>query len=308
MNFMVDLLAWLWEVATGPVLDALGITNVPGKGDDWPHVWWIVPGSLSFFPIHAAGYHAKGSNKNVIDRDISSYIPTIRSLFYAREKMADLNDLEASSHVDVLLVAMPTTPGQNDLPFANDEVQGIANLFQPSTAVLSLKNPSKNDVLTCLNEARTVHFACHGISSSIEPGQSMLCLNDWQTEPLTVSDIALLKLSRSQLAYLSACHAANNRSGTLLDEAIHIAGACQMTGFPNVIETLWHVNDAHSSRVANEFYLGLLEHNEINAQRPAISLHKAVHHLRERLRREPGFTREIIPDPLVWAAYIHSGA
>jgi CHAT domain-containing protein len=215
---------------------------------------------------------------------------------------------EASSHADVLLVAMPTTPGQNDLPFANEEVQDIANLLSPSIAVLSLKNPSKNDILSCLNEARTVHFACHGISSSIEPGQSMLCLNDWETEPLTVADIASLKLSRSQLAYLSACYAANNRSGTLLDEAIHISGACQMAGFPNVIATLWHVNDAHSSHVANEFYLGLLEHNEINAQDSAISLHKAVRHLRERLRREPGFTREIVPDPLVWAAYIHSGA
>jgi hypothetical protein len=53
-------------------------------------------------------------------------------------------------------------------------------------------------------------------------------------QPLTVGDIAALKLDYPQLAYLSACHAASSIAYRLLDEAIHMAGACQLAGFPSV--------------------------------------------------------------------------
>ena len=34
-----DILAWLWDTAAGPVLDALRITQAP-DGPVWPRVWW----------------------------------------------------------------------------------------------------------------------------------------------------------------------------------------------------------------------------------------------------------------------------
>ena len=49
-----DVLAWLWDEAAGPVLDAPGYTSphVPGTG--WPRIWWSPGGFLSLLPLHAA--------------------------------------------------------------------------------------------------------------------------------------------------------------------------------------------------------------------------------------------------------------
>ncbi|EQB46468.1 hypothetical protein CGLO_14483 [Colletotrichum gloeosporioides Cg-14] len=62
----------LWDVMACPVLDKLGFLEPP-RGGDLPHVWWILTGSLSRLPIHAAGYHQEGSFDTVMDRVISSY-------------------------------------------------------------------------------------------------------------------------------------------------------------------------------------------------------------------------------------------
>jgi tetratricopeptide (TPR) repeat protein len=76
-------LAWLWDTVAGPVLDALGLTpHAPGAG--WPRVWWIPTGPLAFLPLHAAGYHGTAEGRSVLDRVVSSYAPTLRTLAHAR--------------------------------------------------------------------------------------------------------------------------------------------------------------------------------------------------------------------------------
>ncbi|CUS09060.1 unnamed protein product, partial [Tuber aestivum] len=49
-------------------------------------IWWIGVGQLSMAPFHAAGDHSPGSTRNTISRAISTYIPTIKALSYARQK------------------------------------------------------------------------------------------------------------------------------------------------------------------------------------------------------------------------------
>ena len=82
------VLEWLWDVAVCPVLDELGFSQTPTR-ESWPRVWWIGCGLLNILPIHAAGYHESASNPPLcaIDRVISSYAPTVKSLAYARERV-----------------------------------------------------------------------------------------------------------------------------------------------------------------------------------------------------------------------------
>lgn len=86
-----------------PVLQELRLDSVCEK--NLPRVWWIGVGPLAKAPFHAAGDHSPRSTRNTLSRVISSYIPSIKALSYAREKR-----LELSTACSLLLVAMPTTP------------------------------------------------------------------------------------------------------------------------------------------------------------------------------------------------------
>jgi hypothetical protein len=74
----------LWKCFANPVLDALGFTTTPSG--EWPHVWWIMTGLLTIFPIHEAGLHTKGCADSVLDRVISSYHTSVQSLVRGRKR------------------------------------------------------------------------------------------------------------------------------------------------------------------------------------------------------------------------------
>ena len=83
---MKVILEWLWDVAVKPVLDELGFTQIPQLDEVWPRVWWVGSGLLNILPIHASGYHDSTPPQTALDRVISSYAPTVKSLAYARER------------------------------------------------------------------------------------------------------------------------------------------------------------------------------------------------------------------------------
>jgi CHAT domain-containing protein len=56
-----------------------------------------------------------------------------------------------------------------------------------------------------------------------------------------VASLADVQPHRAQLAFLSACQTARNPARDLLDEAIHLASAFQLAGYPHVVGTLWSV-------------------------------------------------------------------
>lgn len=306
---MKRILEWLWDVAVSPVLDKLGFQEPP-ENRDFPHVWWISSGLLNLLPIHAAGYHDH-SNRNVLDRVISSYAPTIKCLAYSRHQAAHMSIWERGKERQqkALIVGMSNTPDQNELPYVDEEIKCLNGLFARSISRTVLQTPAnpptKADVLSQLRGSQIAHFACHGESTLTDPSQSRLFLSDWQTSPLTVADIISLKLEDPQFAYLSACHAANNRVVDLLDEGIHLAGAFQLAGFPFVVGTLWQIDDEHCVQVAKSMYTAMIGDGQIiDVTLSAPALHNAVDALRDVTRGESGGE----DDPLVWATYVHMGA
>src|SRR5436305_2067469 len=76
-----------------------------------------------------------------------------------------------------------------------------------------------------LQACHRAHFACHG-ESTANPSTIRILLSDWQSNSLAVADIAALKIQNAKLAYLSTCNSVRNRDIYLLDEGIHLAGAC----------------------------------------------------------------------------------
>jgi hypothetical protein len=118
---VTDLLAWLWDVIADPVLDALGITGPPAPGGRWPRVWWCPTGPLTMLPIHAAGHPQPG--RCVLDRVISSYLPTLGALVRARHAGP------APGTGGLLTVAMPETRDRRPLPSARQEAARVAAGF-----------------------------------------------------------------------------------------------------------------------------------------------------------------------------------
>jgi tetratricopeptide (TPR) repeat protein len=296
-----DTLGWLWEALASPVLDRLGITGPPRDGQPWPRLWWCVPGLLSFLPVHAAGHHytrADAAPATVLDRVISSYTPTIRALTHARRPRpavtGDRGD-RPGARDQVVTVVMPHTPGAPDLPGAQAEAAGLQQRFPGQVTVLTGADATHDRVLAALPAGQWAHFACHGTSDLNNPSASCLLLTDHQQRPLTVVDVARLRLDDAGLAFLSACSTA--RPGArLADEAIHLASAFQLAGYRHVIATLWPIGDQHAVDITDHIYTTL---TTTGGSDVAGAVHAAVRQMRQQWG----------PDtPSAWASHIHAGA
>ena len=301
---MNKVLRWLWDVAISPVLEWLGFTDSPIDDAAWPRVWWVRAGLFTYLPLHAAGYHDEGRGRTVLDRVISSYVPTLKCLQQSRHKIA-LN-LAKPERKEMLVVGMPSTTGEPDLDSVNAEMSELQALLGSEATFLT--NRDKREVLDVLEHSRIVHFSCHGMSEQ-DPFRSRLLLNDHLQDPLTVKDIRSLRIQSAELAFLSACHSGTSAlSGFYLpDENIHLSTAFVLAGFPSVIATMWYVYGDHSAVVAREVYSYMVRDSvRVRCDLSAKALHFAVRNLRKNLREK--FKGKVLPDdPLVWAGYIHSG-
>ncbi|GGM18013.1 CHAT domain-containing protein [Streptomyces fumigatiscleroticus] len=298
-----SVLGWLWDAVTEPVLDrleALGVLRTQSDGPDTDaaptRVWWSPTGQLTFLPLHAAGHHDGAGRdgarpRTVLDRVVSSYTPTIRALVHARGRTT-----APPAEGGLLVVAMPRTPGARPLPGAERETE---YLRAQRPTVLSGTAATSAAVRAALARHRSAHFACHAVSDPADPSRGRLLLHDHTDDPLTVHDISGLALSGCRLAFLSACDTARN-AVRLADEAIHITSAFQLAGFPEVIGTLWPINDAFAARLAVGFYaaMGPAGHGAAHPSHAALALHRSLRAARDAYRAAPA----------LWAAYLHTGA
>jgi CHAT domain-containing protein len=147
-------------------------------------------------------------------------------------------------------------------------------------------------VLVVLRKARWAHFACHGAAELANPSASRLLLTDHEERPLTVVDVARLRLEGTELAFLSACETVRP-GGLLPDEAIHLASAFQLAGYRHVIGTLWSIDDEHAVDIADDVYAAITATGNV-----AGAVHAATRRVRNRW----------VDRPSAWASHIHVGS
>ncbi|RYP13180.1 hypothetical protein DL765_007007 [Monosporascus sp. GIB2] len=269
-----QLLEWLWETTAKPVLDVLGFNKYP-RGS-WPRIWWIPTGSLAKFPIHAAGYHERGSSETVLDRVISSYSSSVRALVHSRQNRPKA--MMAAAPKKVVLVGMQNTPGHGNLPFARQEIDQLNGLCNSMELQVREPQTSRKDVLAALNDCHIFHFAGHGQTDLLDPSKSALLLSDGD---LTVASLFETNLHSRKpfLAYLSACGTGQVKYDALIDEALHLIAACQLAGFQHVVGTLWEVNDRSCVDAATMTYKWMQEGKLSDG-----SVSEGLHHASRRLR------------------------
>ncbi|KAI1088836.1 CHAT domain-containing protein [Rostrohypoxylon terebratum] len=235
-----------------------------------------------------------------MDRVISSYATTVRSLALSRKRISALDaqkpgTTEVSRPLEACLVSMKTTPRLNELPNTETEVQAIADLLPIPKTILA--QPTKEKVLEALQRCSIVHFACHG-EMHADPSLSRIFFEDWEENPFSVHDMAKLNLTwKARLTYISACHAGTSSNAVLLDESVHMAGACQLAGFPAVVGSLWKVSDEYAPVVACGVYSRLTPDGTLDVRRTAQALHFAVREVRSKNKDYP----------IIWAPFIYFG-
>ncbi|CAE6422728.1 unnamed protein product [Rhizoctonia solani] len=282
-----SVLASLWLDIVKPVLEALGLASIQ-EGNDWPHVTWCTTGSLSFLPLHAAGYFDR-PQKAVFDYVVSSYTPTLTALLSTSTE-------SLPQHSSIVAIGQEATPGQSPLPGTATELAYIANHATTAFFHKSITNEDATSVtvLDAMTRHDWVHLACHAHQNTLDPTHSGFFLHDGI---LSLATITRKAFKNKGLAFLSACQTATGDK-KLVDEAVHLASGMLMAGYPSVIATMWSIVDADAPLIADKVYGTLLSNGQMNIRQTANALHAAVRELRI-ITGARSFAR--------WIPYVHIG-
>lgn len=280
-------LEWMWDTIASPILEALDIRDAV---EEPPRVWWCPIGDLAFLPIQAAGYHRQSGARTVLDRTVSSFITTLRTLDQGPETSTPGSD-------STLIISVPKAPGATELQGVGREVAQVAALLS-KPEILEDHEATKDAVAQALRRHPHVLLACHAVDDPFEPTASRFLLHDHLTDPFSVATLLGLHLEHAGLAYLSAC-STTRTTPLLADEAIHLTASIHLAGFRHVIGTLWPINDGAAANISGDFYRILTDEGRTP---PRTQL--CARALNEAVRRERD---QYLSSPSRWAAHLHYG-
>ncbi len=177
------------------------------------------------------------------------------------------------------------------LHFAEQEVNAIASLY--NTQALIGAAATKSVVVSQSENVEILHLAVHGEFNKHNPLFSTLYLapDTQQDGRLEVHDIYTLDLTKTtNLVVLSACQ---TQLGELSkgDEIVGLNRAFLYAGTPNIIATLWSVNDKVTGLLMEQFYINF---------RSGMTVAEALRLAQKEIRIE-------YPHPYYWAAFVLTG-
>jgi CHAT domain-containing protein len=235
---------------------------------------------LHLFPLHAlpvATEDDKGFLQDLFPKGVG-YAPNCQVLQQAKNRQRpDFNRLFA--------IQNPT----QDLQFTDMEVEAIQSLFDPHE-VLEHDKAEKAAILDGdkLKNAHCIHFSCHGYFNFEDALKSALILAKSSFTPppptddpsrylplednklldlqkcLTLEDILRLDLTNCRLVTLSACETGITDFTSTSDEYIGLPSGFILAGSPNVVSTLWAVNDLSTAIFMIHFYQTLRQQPELS--------------------------------------------
>lgn len=142
------------------------------------------------------------------------------------------------------------------LPDAEQEATDVAQLYA-SAVLLTGGTATRAHFLAEIRRASVIHFAGHAVADGRFPARSFLLLAEGD-EPdregkVMPADIAALDLRHTRLAVLSACRTAWGASDRG-EGVMSLARPFLVAGVPQVVASLWDVDDAVTRRVLTAFH------------------------------------------------------
>lgn len=203
--------------------------------------------------------------------------------------------IQASSRAET-----PGVAGLERLPWSGEEALAIAALA-PEGQVLTLLgfDASRDRVLNAeLADYRILHFATHGLVNPRHLELSGLMLSQVDAEGRTrdgflrLYDLLGLEL-RADLVVLSGCRTALGKE-VRGEGFVGLARGFLYAGVPQVVASLWQVQDQATAELMTHFYRGLLE----DGKPAATALREAQLAIRAQRRWQ---------DPFFWGAFLFQG-
>lgn len=143
--------------------------------EDLPRIWWIRTGLASAFPFYAAGVRFARLTENAYCRVVSSYSPSIKALAHARER-ASIVTIPRHDPLRMLVVTIPKTPGDSDLPGVEEEKSAIYTAVGESMCIDKLDYPDVASMVDRIKHYNIAHFAYYGVSDQVNPLESGLVI------------------------------------------------------------------------------------------------------------------------------------
>ena len=187
--------------------------------------------------------------------------------------------------------------GLSDLPGAEAEAAEIAQLY-PHSELLTGSAATKTAFLEGIRGNEVVHYAGHAVSSSdTAAAASLLLAPDPQagdSGALYLHGLGGSGLARTRVMVLAACRTAAG-AVSRVEGALSLGRPFLAAGVPNVVASLWDIDDAVSRRFFVAFHRALLAEGD-----PVLALRKAQIAL---LRGNDAS----LAHPASWAAFICVG-
>lgn len=266
----------IWDFVMGPLVITLQEKKI--------NKVIIVPtGFLGLLPLHAAWREEKGKRRYALDNIAFSYIPSARSLYYAK------HIAETTSRPESLLAIKGPKLSKDSY----EEIEQIYSMFDVNkTLILNHDETNLSEIMAELTKHQIAHFLCHGKFNFDNPRKS--CLNILKDDVLTMDDLLELNIPGARMAILSACET-GIPDHLLPDEVISLPSALLHAGFAGTIASLWSVSQKSTTELMSRFY-----HQWINeGKEPSIALRDAQIDTRDNSNE--------YSHPFYWAAFYLTG-
>ncbi len=201
--------------------------------------------------------------------------------------------------VRILAAGASQFPGTDyeDLPYVNQELQGVAKLFPNQIRHLSEFRLTDLETAMQSEPFNVVHIASHSFFSS-DISQSFIL--DAAGQQLTMSRLdqlvrhLQLRTQSLELLTLSACDTAlGNTRAIDIRSALGLAGVAVQSGARSALATLWRINDQASAELIERFYQHLRE--------PGVSRAQALQHAQNELLKHAAASYQ---HPYFWAPFV----
>jgi CHAT domain-containing protein/tetratricopeptide (TPR) repeat protein len=237
--------ATLYDLLIRPVLPWI-------KAKD--RIIFVPDGSLSSLPFTAL--LDRMSNRLFVQDYIVAVAPSATFYIHALERGQAFKSQEGQT---ALLVVNPSlnhrsSPSFPDLPSAEREADEVAALF-PGSEVLQRSRATKRALLATAGYHDILHIGVHAAINREFPLLSNFLLAPYDGESsglLYAHELYSVHTRKTRLAVLAGC---NTAEGPVLGEgSLSLARAFLAMGIPEVVGSLWQVDDQESYRLLKIFY------------------------------------------------------
>lgn len=260
---------------------------------------------LHYLPF--AALHDAEADEYLIEQYTLSYAPSASALQFMQANRNQPGDR-----------ALVMGNADNSLPPAEAEAAAVAALY--GTEAFTRTAASESTLRTGIESADLVHLAVHGTLNELDPLASHVALAaaaplsattaltvgaalstsvstapelaDTEDGTLTVREVFGLELSNADLVVLSACQTGLGENGRG-DEVVGLTRAFLYAGTPEIITTLWSINDS----AATDLMVTLHERRQ-----EGMSTAAALRQAQLDTLAETDYS-----DPYYWAAFVLHG-